>query len=192
MGTQPEVARRYPVSDTSLAARYARAVIAYRFGRTQDAVSQIDGLIASQPGNPYFYELKGQTLLEAGRPGQAIPALRKANAMVPDALPIRVMLGHALVTLDTRAATDEAIKVLTNATQRDAESSEAFEFLAMAWDRKGNRAQAELAAAQGLFVTGKYVEARTQASRAQAQFPTGSPGWLKADDILNYRPPSFD
>ena len=192
MGDQSEVARRYPVSDNSLAARYARAVIAYRFGRTEDAVRQIDGLIAAQPGNPYFYELKGQALLEAGRPGQAIDPLRRANAMAPEALPIRVMLGHALVTQDTKASTDEAIKVLANATQRDAESSEAFEFLAMAYDRKGNRAQAELAAAQGLFVSGKYVEARTQASRAQAQLPKSSPGWLKADDILNYRPPDFD
>ena len=192
MGDQPEVARRYPVSDNSLAARYARAVIAYRFGRTEEAVRQIDGLIVAQPGNPYFHELKGQTLLEAGRAGQAIAPLRRANSLAPEALPIRVMLGHALVSQDTAASTNEAIKVLANATQRDAESSEAFEFLAMAYDRKGNRAQAELAAAQGLFVSGKYVEARTQASRAQAQLPKGSPGWLKADDILNYRPPDFD
>jgi predicted Zn-dependent protease len=45
---------------------------------------------------------------------------------------------------------------------------------------------------KGLFVSGKYVEARTQASRAQAQFKEGSPGWLKADEILNYRPPKTD
>ena len=47
-------------------------------------------------------------------------------------------------------------------------------------------------AAQALFESGKYQEARTQADRAQRQFPTGSPGWLKADDILNYRPPKLD
>ena len=103
-----------------------------------------------------------------------------------------LFFGHALVSLDTTPATAEAIKVLGNATQRDAESSEAFVFLAMAYNRIGNRAQAGLAAAQGLFVQGKYVEARTQASRAQAQLPKDSPGWLKADDILNYRPPDFD
>ena len=36
---------------------------------------------------------------------------------------------------------------------------------------------------------GKFVEARTQADRAQKQFKPGTPGWLKADDIINYRPP---
>ena len=82
--------------------------------------------------------------------------------------------------------------MLTNATQRDSDSSEAFEFLAMAYDRQGQQAQAQLAAAQGLFVSGKFVEARTQASRAQAQLPKDGPGWLKADDILNYRPPDLN
>ena len=190
-GDKSEVARRYPQSDTSLPARYARAVIAYRFSGPDEAVAQINGLILAQPGNPYFYELKGQALLEAGRAAEAVPALRKANAMVPDAVPIKVMLGHALVAMDTKAATDEAIKVLANASQRDQDSSEAFEFLAMAYDRKGNQPQAQLAAAQAMFVSGRYVEARTQASRAQKQLKEGSPGWLKADDILNYRPPEF-
>lgn len=184
-----ELARRYPPSDTSLAGRYARAVNAYRFGRLAEALPQMDGLIAAQPGNPYFHELKGQALLEAGRAGQAVAPLRRALSLSPGGDPIRVMLGHALVSSDTKTATDEAIRVLTNATQRDSDSAEAFEFLAMAYDRQGKQPQAQLAAAQALFVSGKYVEARTQAARAQAVLPKDSPGWLKADDILNYRPP---
>ena len=187
-----ELARRYPASDTSLAGRYARAVNAYRFGRLAEALPQMDGLIAAQPGNPYFHELKGQALLEAGRAGQAVAPLRRALALSPGADPIRVMLGHALVSSDTKSATDEAIRVLTNATQRDSDSAEAFEFLAMAYDRQGRQSQAQLAAAQALFVAGKYVEARTQASRAQMVLPKDSPGWLKADDILNYRPPDVN
>jgi len=39
------VARRYPLSDTSLAARYARAISAYRFFDPRGAVAQIDALI---------------------------------------------------------------------------------------------------------------------------------------------------
>ena len=72
------------------------------------------------------------------------------------------------------------------------DSAAGFEYLSMAYHRKGDTPKAQLAAAQSLFVAGKYVEARTQASRAQAQFKDGSPGWLKADDILNYRPPKTD
>jgi predicted Zn-dependent protease len=192
MGNTGEVARRYPLTDNSLPARYARAITAYRLGRLDEALSQIDSLLATQPNNPYFHEIKGQALLEAGRAGQSLGPLRRAVALAPSALPIRVMLGHALVGTGNPRDAEEAAHILTQATQREDENIEAWQYLAMAEERRGHRAQAQLAAAQALFVQGKFVEARTQADRAQKQFATGTPGWLKADDILNYRPPRFD
>ncbi|MEA2876908.1 MAG: hypothetical protein QOF14_2104 [Hyphomicrobiales bacterium] len=192
LGDMSEIARRYPSRDTSLPARYARAISAYRFGRLPESLTLIDALIAAEASNPYFWELKGQVLLESGRAAEALAPLRKATAMAPGAVPMKVLYGHALVATDTPANTAEAVGILANATQRDQDSAEAFQYLAMAYHRKGETPKAQLAAAQGLFVSGKYVEARTQASRAQAQFKEGSPGWLKADDILNYRPPKTD
>ena len=50
-----QVARRYPPSDTSLPARYARAIASYRFSEARGALAQIDALIQVQPQNPYFY-----------------------------------------------------------------------------------------------------------------------------------------
>ena len=188
MGDSAEIARRYPVSDNSLPARYARAISNYRFGRIDQALRDIDGLIAAQPGNPYFVELKGQVLLESGKAEAALAPLRKAASM-SSGVPIKVLLGHALVAADRN---DEAINVLSQATQRDPDSGEGFQYLAMAYDKRGDRPRAQLASAQAMFVAGQYVEARTQAKRAQDQFKEGSPGWLKADDILNYRPPNPD
>lgn len=189
VGTAGEVSRRYPLSDTSIAARYARAVSAYRYGRLSDALSQIDSLIAAQPANPYFYELKGQALLEGNRVRESIAPLTRAVAMAPQGYPIKVMLGHALLASDQPK---EAVRVLTQVSQADPEDPEAFQYLSMAYDRLGDTPRAQLAAAQGFFLSGKYVEARTQADRARRVLPTGSPNWLKADDILNYRPPKFD
>src|ERR1700744_3878119 len=51
--------RRSPISNTPLPARYARAISTYRYGDLRDALTDIDGLIASVPNNPYFHELKG-------------------------------------------------------------------------------------------------------------------------------------
>jgi predicted Zn-dependent protease len=172
-----------------MAAKYARAVSAYRFGRLTEALGMIEGLIAAQPNNPYFYELKGQALLEGNRVRESIGPLRRALSLAPQGYPIKVMLGHALVAADQ---TDEAIRILTQVSQADPEDPEAFQYLAMAYNRKNDVPRAQLAAAQGFFLAGKYVEARTQADRAKKQLPTGSPNWLKADDILNYRPPKFD
>jgi predicted Zn-dependent protease len=191
MGNAGEISRRYPVGDLSLPAKYARAISAYRFGRIDEALAQIGALIASNPGNPWFHELKGQTLLEAGRPAQAIEPLKRAMSLAPSANPLRVMLGHAYVASNDPAFSAPAIALLSRAAQQEPENAEAFQFLSMAYERKGDQANAMLSAAQGMFIAGKYIEARTQASRAMKLLPEKSPGWLKAEDILNWRPPKI-
>jgi predicted Zn-dependent protease len=78
-----EVGRRYPISDNSLPARYARSIVDFRSKRISDALAKIDGLIKEQPSNPYFWELRGQCLLEFGRAAEAVTALRKAVLLAP-------------------------------------------------------------------------------------------------------------
>jgi predicted Zn-dependent protease len=184
------VLRRYPPSDTGLPARYARAIAAYRHGDLRDAIAQIDGLIQSQPGNPYFYELKGQALLEAGKPSEAVAPLRHALAAAPNPTLIQVLLGQALVASNQPALADEAIIDLRAAVARDPDISDGYDYLAMAYGRKGDLAQADLASAQGAFARGDFKTARQLAARAKTRFPVGAPGWVKADDISSFKPPN--
>ena len=156
------------------------------------ALAQTDALIAAQPSNPYFQEFKGQALMESGRAVQALPYLRRAASLAPSATPIKVLLGHALIGTGNPNDAREATNLLAQVTQREDDYGEAWQYLAMAYERRGDTPNAQLASAQSLFLQGNMVAARTQADRAQKQFPKGSPGWLKADDILNYRPPKFD
>jgi predicted Zn-dependent protease len=186
---QDAVLRRYPPSNTSAPARYARAVLAYRNGRLQEALTTVDGLIAEQPGYAYFHELKGQALLESGRAREAIGPLRRAVGLAPGAVPIRAMLGHALVASGDPASLNEAIRELSNATTREPDSPEAFTHLATAYGRKGDIGMAELASAQAFFNRGDMKNAQTQASRAMAKLKPGTPSYLKAEDILAYVPP---
>ncbi|BAR97802.1 M48 family metalloprotease [Blastochloris viridis] len=186
------VARRYPLSDTSLPARYARAISAYRFNQVNDAIRQIDALIAAQPDNPYFHELKGQALLESARPNEAIAPLRRAAAMAPRATPIRIMLGQALVASGSKANADEAIRELSQALANETTAVDGFRQLALAYGRKGDYANADLASAQAAIASGEFQTARQLAARAKTRFANGSPGWIKADDIENYKPPKLD
>ena len=91
------VQRRFPRTDKSLAADYARAIVAYRTGSLRPALKRIDGLIRQSPNYPYFHELKGQALLEAGKARQAVAPLRKAVSLAPSPGLIRILLGHALL-----------------------------------------------------------------------------------------------
>jgi len=187
---RPEaVLRRYPASDTSLPARYARAIAAHRFSETRVAVAQIDALIHAQPQNPYFHELKGQTLLEAGRPAEAIAPLREAVQLAPNPALIQIMLGQALVATHDRARNEEAISILQAALMREPEAADAYAHLAMAYGQKNDLAHADLAAAQAAFMRGDFKTAREIAARAKTRFPVGSPGWVKADDLATYKPP---
>ncbi len=181
-------ANRYPASDQSLPARYARAIAASRFSGARAAMAQIDGLIEAQPQNPYFYELKGQTLLEDGKPAEAIVPLRRAVQLAPNPALIQVMLGQALVESNDPAHLNEAVSVLESSLGHEPDSPEAYNQLAMAYGRKGDNAHADLASAQSALVRGDMKAARMLASRAKERFPVGSPGWVKADDISNKNP----
>jgi len=184
--TRPEeLSRRYSPTDTSLGARYARAISAYRFGQPAQAQAQIDGLIAAQPGNPYFWELKGQALLESGRAREAVGPLRKAVAMAPNQPLIRAMLGHALVSTGDPKDAEAAIKELTTATQRDPDATDAYQYLARAYAARGNDAMAALSSAQGYALTGQQDEAKRLARRARQGLKEGTPAWQKADEIVN-------
>jgi predicted Zn-dependent protease len=185
---QDTVYRRYPLSDTSLPARYAHAISTYLHGDLRNALAQIDGLIQVQPNNPYFYELRGQALLEGGRPAEAIVPLRKAVQLSNSAPLIEMLLGQALVATDNKAYTDEAINILRNAVARETEAPLGYTQLAMAYGKKGDLAEADLASAQAAFLRGDNKTARDLASRAKTRFAVGTPGWVRADDIVSAKP----
>jgi predicted Zn-dependent protease len=188
MEQQDTVYRRYPLSNDSLAARYAHAIATYLHGDLRSALAQIDVLIQTQPNNPYFYELRGQALLEGGRPTEAIAPLRKAIVLSNNAPLIQMLLGQALVATDNKAYTDEAIAILRAAVARETEAPLGYTQLAMAYGHKGDYAEADLASAQAAFLRGDNKTARELASRAKTRFAVGTPGWVKADDIVAAKP----
>src|SRR6266478_5438252 len=164
MERQDTVYRRYPLSNTGLPARYARAIASYLHGDLNNALTQIDGLIQTQPNNPYFYELRGQALLEGGKPNDAIAPLHKALALSNNAPLIEMLLGQALVATDNKSHTDEAISILRAAVARESEAPLGYSQLAMAYGRKGDYAEADLASAQAACLRGDNKTARDLAS----------------------------
>jgi len=188
MEPQDTVYRRYPMSNDSLPARYAHAITTYLHGDLRSALAQIDGLIQLQPNNPYFQELRGQALLEGGKPAEAIAPLRKAVQLSNNAPLIDMLLGQALVATNNKAYTEEAITILRAAVARETEAPLGYTQLAMAYGRKGDYAEADLASAQAAFLRGDNKTARELASRAKTRFAVGTPGWVKADDIVAAKP----
>ena len=110
--------------------------------------------------------------------------------MVPQPALIQIMLGQALVATNDAKYADEAITMLRNALSREPDTPQGYAQLAMAYGRKGDLAQADLASAQSAFTRGDIKTARELAARAKMRFPVGTPGWVTAEDIVNVKPPA--
>src|SRR5262249_34212149 len=179
------VMRKYPEKDQTLPARYARAITTYFASGVNKAMADIDGLIAGQPNNPYFYELKGQFLLESGGVRESLPPLRQAVSLAPHAGLIRVMLGEALVSTNDDALIKEAVGHLQKALIQENQSVVGYRQLAIAYGHLNRIPEAQLASAQSFFYEGNADFAKVHAERAITAFAEGSPNWMKANDIIS-------
>ena len=188
MERQDTVYRRYPLSSETCRRDMPAPSPPIGMAICAAPSPRSTALIQLQPANPYFYELRGQALLEGGKPAEAIVPLRKAVQLSNNAPLIEMLLGQALVGTNNNAHTEEAIAILRAAVARETEAPIGYTQLAMAYGRKGDLAQADLASAQAAFLRGDNKTARDLASRAKTRFAIGTPGWVKADDIVSAKP----
>jgi predicted Zn-dependent protease len=186
LNSAQQVYRKYPTGDLSPPARYARAIAAFRGGDLQAALREIDTLIKLIPADPYFWELKGQALVESGKVAEAVAPLREAVRRLPKSGLIRMLLAQALLGINNQAATREALDNLRIAQRSEDDHPKVHLYMATAYARLGNLGMAELETAEAAYLRGDRELAAQQAKSAQKRFASGSPQWLRANDILNY------
>jgi len=176
--------RDYPSSDVTLPARYARAIAWYRDGQTQKALDAVDVLLAEQPENPYFWELKGQILFEEGRPAEALGAHEKSVELKPDAPLLRINLAHALIETNDPTRLPEAENQLKRAIALEKDNSLAWRLLSQAYASQGQEGEARLASAEYWFALGRGEQAAQFAMRARDMLDRSSIEWRRATDIV--------
>lgn len=176
--------RRYPETDKTIPAHYARAYAYHKSGYPQQAAAEAGALVRAEPHNPYFLELEGQILLESGKPKEAIAPLREATTRTNYQPLIATTFGHALLATEDPAHLAEAEKVLRQSVVRDKENPFAWYQLGMVYERKGDSARAALATAERSSMIGDFGRALPSAQAAMAGLPQGSPDWIRAQDIL--------
>lgn len=176
--------RDYPESDESLPARYARSIAWYRDGQTDRSLDAVDALLAEQPDNPYFWELRGQILFEEGRPGDSIGAHQRSVELKPDAPLLRINLAHALLETRDPEKLDQAISELKRATALEEKNTMAWRLLSQAYASQGKEGEARLASAEMYFAAGAAREATQFALRARDMLQPGSMEWTRAMDIV--------
>ena len=174
---------KYPESDQSIPAHYARAYAYHLGGYPDKSIAEADALLATDPHDAFFLELKGQILLEGGKPKDAIPILREAVRRSNEAPMISAMLGHALVATEDPKNFTEAKQILKVAVNKDNQDPFAWYQLGIIYDREGDIARASLATAERSNLTGDPKMALASAQTAMKGITPGSPDWLRAQDI---------
>ncbi|MBB4100904.1 M48 family metalloprotease [Sphingomonas kyeonggiensis] len=174
---------KYPLSNQSVEAHYARAYAYHKSGYPEQAAAETQALVKAEPKDPYFLELEGQILLESGDPKGAIAPLREATALSNNAPLIASTLGHALLATEDKANLDEAERVLKQSVARDNDNPFAWLNLGTVYDRKGDEARTALATAERAHMMGDVGTALMSSRAAMARLPQGSADWVRAQDI---------
>ena len=173
----------YPERDQSIVAHYARAYAYHKGGYPEKADAEAAALVTAEPNNPYFQEIVGQILLEAGKPKSALTPLRAATEGSRSNPLIATTFGHALIATEDKANLPEAIRVLRVATQRDDDNPWAWMQLGTAYEQSGDEPRAALATAERAQLMGDQRTAMQSARFAMAGIPANSADWIRAQDI---------
>ena len=178
------VLRAYPQSDQSAPALYARAAAEHRLTHDDDALALMNRLVAQQPANPWFRELRGQILFESGHPRDAIPDYREAVRLRPEQPLLHQGLAQAMGESGDRNQLRPAIEQLEIARRQDADDPDIWHLLGLYWGQFGDLGQANLALAEEAMLTGDVIAAKRFSRLAAESLPQG-PLRLRALDIGN-------
>lgn len=163
-----------------------RAAVAYhRQADANNAIRNMQALLAQYPNDAYWHELYGQILLESRQAGPAVAAYQRAVDLAPNEPLILGGYGRALLAVNTSDSNARAVRALERARDRDGQSSAILRDLGQAYARTGQPGLASLATAERYALQGRLDDAVLHATRAADRLPRGSAPWQRAQDVLS-------
>jgi len=177
--------RKFPKSDDSVPARYARAISYSRVPQFEESLMEVDSLVAESSEDPFFHELKGEILFSAGELDEALPSYATAVRLLPQSVLIRLGLAQVQIATEDPELNAQALQHLETIVRIDPSSPAVWRQLAIAYGRAGRLGESVVATAERMYLSGDMKGALQQARRAQKKLPEGSADWLRAQDIEN-------
>ena len=175
---------RYPTSDTSVEARYARALAYFRQPDMKNALAESTTLVKDEPNNPYFWELLGQIYVNMSQPDKGIGPYQKSVDLMPDAPLLRISLAAAQIATERKALAQSALNNLKIALDQENDNTFGWYEAAQAYSDVGDEPMANLATAELDYNMGNFPAAVHFATLAQHKLAAGSTTWQRANDIL--------
>lgn len=175
---------QYPATDQSIAARYARAVAYHRQAKPEQALKEISSLLAEAPKDPFYLELKGQILVESGKPAEALVYYQKASALIPDSALLREQYGATLLA-QKPPQYQAALEQLKQSSLLDNSNGTTWRMIGDCQAALGDIGQSSLAYAEAEMLRDNPTEALRYISTALKELPKSAPARLRAEDLQN-------
>ena len=157
------------------------AMARHRNSQTRLAITAIDKALALKPNDPFYYNLKGQILMETRQFAAAANAHARAVQLRPRDGLLQAGYGRALLASGNVRA---ALPALERARSIDFRDGSMLRDLSVAYARSGNTGMAALVTAERYALRGRLEDAGIHAKRATGLLPEGSGPWQRAHDVL--------
>lgn len=182
LGDKEKVWRRYPKSASSIDALYAHAILYFREADFQNSLKTIEKLIAQNPKNPYFYELKAQFLFESGKIKESVTAYRQALKLLPNSEYLKLGLAQSVLEDDSSVKDINEIINLINQEQLKNPTLNGWQILSRAYAKTDETAYSYYAAAEYNYGLGNIKGAKQQLTYAIKSNPNKQLS-LKINDL---------
>jgi len=182
--------RQYDPERRDVEARYARSIAYMRQSDAEKSLAIVDSLIRESPKDPFFLELRGDILRNAGKTKAAKAAYEETLKILPWAALIRMNLAQTQLELNDGTDQTEVVANLKQALRYEPRVPRAWRQLATAYGRMNKQGLTSHALAEEAILRGDRASAARFAKRAMRTLPTGSSEWLRSQDIevqLNLR-----
>lgn len=179
LDTDKNVIIKYPYTDKSDAAIYARAIANMQSGNLDTAKTGTQTLIARNPNNPYYYELLGDIEYQYGAYDDSVASYEKSLKLTKNAPQIETAL--ALVLSERNKLGDkEHAKELCKRVILTEPTPLSYWILARVTDG----GESDWAMAEYYNMNGDKKNAKKYAKSAQKKSKKDSPEYIKSGDIL--------
>ncbi|MEQ9449798.1 MAG: tetratricopeptide repeat protein, partial [Rhodospirillaceae bacterium] len=182
---KPQVAtlQRYPESDNSVEARYARTIAYYRRGQFDKALPLVDGLLETHRDDPYFWQIKGDMLLSKTDIDGAVTAYRNALEVLPHATEILIAMAHAMTQRQSPEYAEEAQGALKLALTIEPGNVGAWDILARSYAYADQPGMSAYAAAEKAILLGQLPDVARYTAEAEEHIEKDTPTWFRLQDL---------
>ncbi len=187
LGDSQQVMLQFIATDNSEEAHIARAIAKMNISLFNEALNEIEPLIAIEPNNPYLHEIKGSILFESRRYDEAITEYKIARDLLPNSALIRSDYAKVMVESNRQELQELAKQELLYASEIDPTYQPTWRNLAKIYGKQNDLGNAELCLAEIAALNQNKEDLLEHLERAKNQLTTNqSEAIIRIEDLLLY------